>query len=119
MKEILKKSEKWAKKARKARLKLEDEAYEIATELIREFGEDKGNNIVINIEDSETSLYVMEYNGFDGDYIGRTITSIELSKEYGGISLIYGEDEYEYIKFSETLLSDRIYIVNTLISMFS
>lgn len=118
MDNLLAKSEKWVKKARKAKCKLEDEAYDITTELIKKFGKEDKDNFVVNLEERDNTLHVMEYNGFEGDYIGRDITSIELSKEYGGISLMYGEDEYDYIKYSDVLLSDRIYIINELTSIF-
>lgn len=113
MKKILSKTERLTKKVKE----LESESYEIISELIREFGEDKGNIIVINLEDNENSLYVMEYNGLDGCYVGRDIISIVLSKEDGGIILNYGEDYYEYIKYNDVLLSDKIYIINQLISI--
>lgn len=117
MDDLKKTTEAWVEKAKKTRQNLKDEAYEILTNLVKEMGEDEGENIVLNLEENDNTLHVMEYNGFDGDYIGRDITSIELSKEYGGISLIYGEEDYEFIKFSETLLSDRIYIIDEVLSL--
>lgn len=106
--------ESWLENARKVTNQLKDESYELLTEIIKEHGQDCGEDIIFNVEDSDINLYVMEYGGFDGDYIGRDITTIELSKEYGGISLIYGEEDYEYISFEDVLLSDRIYIIDQL-----
>lgn len=118
MEDIKKKAKKWVKKATKTRLKLKDEAYTIMDELIRNYGTDEGENIVINLVEHDNTITVMEHNDFDGGYIARDIERIELSKECGGISLIYGEDDYDYIKYSNVMFSDRIFIIDELMYIF-
>lgn len=118
MEDIKKKAEEWAEKATDTRRKLEDEAYTIMDEIIRSYGEDEGDNIVIDLVERENTITVMEHDDYDGGYTARDIEKIELSKEYGGISLIYGEDDYEYIKYSDVLLSDRIFIITELMYIF-
>lgn len=114
---VIETAEQWINKAIDTRLKLKEESYEMLTELIKKFGKKKRKTIVIDLSDNP--LRVLEYDTIDGDYVSQYITSIELSRVQGGISLIYGEDDYEYISFSDTLLTDRIYIISQLTSMFS
>lgn len=117
MDSLKKTTEAWLRKAKKTKQTLENDAYEILTNLIKEIGEEKGDKIVINLEGNNNILHVMDYDGFSGDYIGWDITSIELSKETGEIFLNYGEDAYDKIKFGETLLSDRIYIIDEVVTL--
>lgn len=119
MEKLKKKVEKWAEKATKTRLKLKDEAYALMDEIVREYGEDNGVNIVIDLAEKDSTITVMEHDDYDGGYIARDIEKIELSKKYGGISLIYGEDDYDYIKYSDVMFSDRIFIIEELISILN
>ena len=119
MEDVKKKAKKWTKKATKTRLKLKDEAYTIMDELIRNYGKNEGDNIVIDLTEHDSTITVQEYDDYDGGYVARDIEKIELSKEYGGISLIYGEDDYDYIKYSNVLFSDRIFIIEQLMSILN
>ena len=119
MEDLKKKADKWTKKATNTRRKLKDEAYTLMEEIIKEYGEDDGKNIVIDLVEQDNTITVQEYDDYDGGYVARDIEKIELSKEYGGISLIYGEDDYDYIKYSDVLLSDRIYIIEQLMCIFN
>ena len=117
MEKILEKTNEWVDKSIETRCKLKEESYEILTELIKKFGKKKSKTIVIDLSDEP--LRVLEFDNIDGEYVNQYITSIELSKEQGGIALIYGDDDYEYIRFSDVLLSDRIYIISELVARFS
>ena len=116
MEKVLEKANQWADQAVETRCRLKEESYEILTELIKKFGKKKRKKIVVDLSDDP--LRVLEFDSIDGEYVNRYITSIELSREQGGIALIYGDDEFEYIRLSDTLLSDRVYIITELTAMF-
>lgn len=117
MEDLKKKANKWVEKATKTRCKLKDEAYDLMTEIVREYGEDNDVNIVIDLAEKDSTITVQEHDDFEGGYIARDIEKIELSKKYGGVSLIYGEDDYDYIKYSDVMFSDRIFIIEELMSI--
>ena len=119
MENIREKANEWVKKATETRRKLKDEAYTITEDIIKEYGKDEGKNIVIDLVEKDSTITVMEYDDYEGDYVARDIEKIELSKEYGGICLIYGEEDYDYIKYSNMLLFDRISLIDELMSIFS
>ena len=119
MKNLVEKATEWVKKATDTRRKLKDEAYDIAEQIIRQYGKEDGENIVIDLTENGDTITVMEHDDYDGGWVARSIEKIELSKKYGGIVLVYGEEDYEYINFSETLLSDRVFIIDELLSIFS
>ena len=108
---------KWADDAVKIRQKIKDEAYEKTSELVKAYGEETEDCYVFEFKEGDQPTVVDYESGFDGDYDSRYIEKIELDKKYGGLSLIYGESEYEYMKYSDVSFSDRLYIIDEILNL--
>lgn len=105
------------KKAAKIKVTLKDEAFTLMDEIIRKYGKDEGNNIVIDLTEYDNPITVIDSANFDGGYVVRDIEKIELSKKQGGICLIYGEGKYECVRYGDVMFSDRIFMIGELMSI--
>lgn len=116
---IFKQVNEWFIENDNKRVQMKNEAYKKIQELVATFGKDNGNNkIIFNFAENDMPC-IMDYCGFDGEAYPREIQFIEMDKEYGGMALVYGDLKYEYIKFSDTTLSDRMYLLNEMLYLIN
>lgn len=108
--------QEWYLENHKAHLKMKDDCYIQTKALVKEYGVENETNIVFTFNEDDQPC-IMDYeSGFDSDAYSRNIQSIEYDKQYGGLVLMYGTEQYEYIKYSNVILSDRMYLLGELIS---
>lgn len=109
----LNQTSEWYKKNNSLHLKMKDECLFHTTELVKKYGIETEDKIIF-VFDEENQPSVLEFCFKEIDY--RIIKSIVYDKSDKSLTLLYGEEQWEYINYNDVILDDRMDLLDVIIN---
>lgn len=108
--------QEWFLKNDKLRLKIKDECYIQTKALVQEYGIETDESIIFAFDENDEPS-VLNFSGCTGEPDYCFIQSIVYDKKYHNLTLLYGKEQWEYIKYNDVMITDRMGILETLINV--